>query len=139
LGGDLSLADFITLEEAMVVTRSNYLHLLIDRDYLLAVLVVYRGALEGKEHEVDRLTRELVNTQDSLESRHMVLQKSELQVEKLRKELSQASLSSISVDNQSYTSTFSHEVVSDIVELMEEHEGHSDLQEIVGRYDMKIF
>jgi hypothetical protein len=84
LGGDLSLVDFITLKEAMVVTRSNYLHLLADRDYLLAVSGVYQGALEGKEHEVDRLTRELVNTQDSLESTQMVLQKSELQVEQLQ-------------------------------------------------------
>jgi hypothetical protein len=29
LGGNISLADFITLKEAMVVIRSNYLHLLI--------------------------------------------------------------------------------------------------------------
>jgi hypothetical protein len=66
LGGDFFLVDFITLREAMVVIRSNYLHLLPDRVYLLAVSGVYWGALEGKEHEVDRLTRELVNTQDSL-------------------------------------------------------------------------
>jgi hypothetical protein len=71
----------------------------------------------------------------------MVLQNFELQVKQLRKMLSQASLSSISVDIQSCTSTFSQKVVSDIVELMEaphvmgEHEGHSDLQVIVGRYD----
>jgi hypothetical protein len=107
LGGDLSLAGFISLKEAMVVTRSNYLHLLADKDYLLAVGGVYQGALEGEEHEVDRLTRELVNTQDSLESTQIVLQKFELQVEQLREELSQASLSSISVDSQSYTSAFS--------------------------------
>jgi hypothetical protein len=68
LGGDLSLVDFITLKEAMVVTRSNYLHLLAYSDYLLAVSGMYQGALEGKEHEVDRLTHELVNTQDSLKS-----------------------------------------------------------------------
>jgi hypothetical protein len=145
LGGDLSLVDFITLKEAMVVTRSNYLHLLADRDYILTVSGVYQGTLEGKEHEVDRLTRELVNTQDSLESTQMVLQKSKLRVEQLQKELSQASLSSISVDIQSYTSAFSQEVFSDILELMEEphvmgeHEGHSYLQVIVGRYDTKIF
>ena len=107
LGGDLSLVDFITLKEAMVVTRSNYLHLLADRDYILTVSGMYQGTLEGKEHEVDRLTRELVNTHDSLESTHMVLQKYELEVEKLQEELIQASLSSISLDNQSYTSTFS--------------------------------
>ena len=145
LGRDLSLVDFITLKEAMVVTRSNYLHLLACRDYLLAVGGVYRGTLEGKKHEVDRVTRELVNTHNSLESAQMVLQIYELQVVKLQEELSQASLSSISVDSQSYTSNFSREVVNDIVELMEEphvmgeHEGHSDLQEIVGRYDMEIF
>ena len=63
----------------------------------------------------------------------MVLQKSELQVEQLWEDLSQGSLSSISVDSQSSTSAFSQEVVNDIVELMEEphvmgeHEGHSDL------------
>ena len=62
LGGDLYLADFISLKEAMVVTRSNYLHLLADNDYILAVGGVYQGVLEGKEHEVDKLTRELVNT-----------------------------------------------------------------------------
>jgi hypothetical protein len=134
LGGDLSLVDFITLKEAMVVTRSNYLHLLADRDYLLTVSDVYQGVLEGKEHEVDRLTREMVNTQDSLESTQMILQKSELRVQQLRKKLSQASLSSILIDIQSYTSAFSREVFSDIVELMEEphvmgeHEGHSDLR-----------
>ena len=115
LGGDLSLVDFITLKEAMVVTRSNYLHLLADMDYILTMSGMYQGTLEGKEHEVDRLTRELMNTQDSLESTQMVLQKCELQVEQLWEELSQASLSSISIDNQSYTSTFSQEVVSDIV------------------------
>jgi hypothetical protein len=49
LGGDLSLADFITLKEAMVPTRSNYLH-------LLTVGGVYQGALKGKEHEVDKFT-----------------------------------------------------------------------------------
>ena len=43
--GDISLADFISLKEAMVVTRSNYLHLLAYRDYLLAVSGVYQGAL----------------------------------------------------------------------------------------------
>jgi hypothetical protein len=144
LGGDLSLVDFITLKEAMVVTRSNYLHLLADRDYILTVSGVYQGTLEGKEHEVDRLTRELVNTQDSLESTQMVLQKSKLRVEQLQKELSQASLSSISVDIQSYTSTFSQEVFSDILELMEEphvmgEHRHSYLQVIVGRYDTNIF
>jgi hypothetical protein len=75
----------------------------------------------------------------------MVLQKYELQVEKLQEELINAFLSSISVDIQSCTSTFSQEVVSDIVELVEEphvtgeHGGHSDLQAIVGRYDMNIF
>jgi len=78
LGGDISLVYFITLKEAMVVTRYNHLHLLTDMDYLLTVSGVYQGALEGKEHEVDRLTRELVNTHDSLESTHIVLQKSEL-------------------------------------------------------------
>jgi hypothetical protein len=62
LGGDLFVVDFITLKEAMVVTRSNYLHLLVDRDYLLTVGGVYQGALEGKEHEVDRPTHELLNT-----------------------------------------------------------------------------
>jgi hypothetical protein len=82
---------------------------------------------------VDILTCEMVNTWDSLESTQMVLQKFKLQVEHLRKELSQASLSSISIISLSYTSTFSQEVVNDIVELMEEphvmgeHEGHSDL------------
>jgi hypothetical protein len=101
--------------------------------------------LEGKEHEADGLTYELVNTRDSLESTQMVLKKSELQVEQLLEELSRASLSSILVDSQSYTSSFSQEVISDIVELMEEphvmgeHEGHPDLQAIVGRYDMEIF
>jgi hypothetical protein len=41
VGVDLSVTDFITLKEAMVVTRSNYLHLLADRDYLLTVGGVY--------------------------------------------------------------------------------------------------
>jgi hypothetical protein len=133
LGGYISLMDFITLKEAMVVTRCNYPHLLVDRDYLLAVGGMYHGALEGKDNEVDRLTRELVNTHNSLESTQMVLQIYELRVVKLQEELSQASLSSISVDNQSYTSTFSQEVFRDMVELSEEphvmgeHEGHSDL------------
>jgi hypothetical protein len=41
LGGDISLADFITLKEAMVVTISNYLHLLLDMYYFITMFGVY--------------------------------------------------------------------------------------------------
>jgi hypothetical protein len=76
--------------------------------------------LEGKYHEVDKFSHEIVNKQGSLESTQMVLKKYELQVENLQEDLIHASLSSISIENHSFTLSFSQEVASDIVELVEE-------------------
>jgi hypothetical protein len=45
--------------------RTDYQQLLMDRYYLLEVGEMYHGALKEKEVEVDRLTHELVSTQNS--------------------------------------------------------------------------
>jgi hypothetical protein len=93
LGGEFSIADFQTLKEAVVVMRSDYQHLLMDRDYLLAIGEMYHGVLEEKENEV----------------------------EQIREELSQISPSSILEDDQSYVSALSQEDISDMDGLMEKH------------------
>jgi hypothetical protein len=80
-GGELSLAKFQALREALVVMKNNYLHLLSDRDHLLTLDEMYYGALKGKEEEVDKLTHELEITQDSLKSTQKALQESAMQVE----------------------------------------------------------
>jgi hypothetical protein len=51
--GELSLANFQALREALVVMKSNYLHLLLDGDHLLMLEEIYFDALKGKEEEVD--------------------------------------------------------------------------------------
>ena len=48
--------------------KSNYQHLLMARDYLLAIGEMYHGALKEKVNEVDRLTHEFVSTQGFLKS-----------------------------------------------------------------------
>jgi len=74
LGGELSLVDFQTLQEALVEMKSNYLHLLSDRDHLLMLVEIYHDALEGNEQEVDKRTHELETTQESLKNTQMALQ-----------------------------------------------------------------
>jgi hypothetical protein len=61
LGGEFSIEDFQTLRERVTVMKTNYQHLLMDRDYLLEIGEMYHGALEEKENEVDRLSHELVS------------------------------------------------------------------------------
>lgn len=78
LEGEFSLADFQALREALVVMKSNYLHLLLDRDHLLMLDEIYFHALKGKEEEVDKLTHELKVTEDYLKSTQMALQESKI-------------------------------------------------------------
>jgi hypothetical protein len=99
LGGEPPLVDFQALREAVVVMKSNYLHLLSDRDHLLMLGEMYHDALKGKEEEVDRLTQELEITQDSLKSSQKALQESEMQVEHLCVELSWVHPSSSTLDS----------------------------------------
>jgi hypothetical protein len=81
LGGDLALAYFKVFREVVVVMKSNYLHLLFDRCYLLMLGDIYHDALKGKEEEVDRVTQELEITQDYLKSMQKALQELDMQVE----------------------------------------------------------
>jgi hypothetical protein len=75
-GGELSLAKFQALREALVVMKTNYLHLLSDRDHLLTLDEMYYGALKGKEEKVYKLTHDLEISEDSLKSTQMALQES---------------------------------------------------------------
>jgi hypothetical protein len=67
-GGEFSIEDFQTLRERVMVMKTNYQHILMDRDYLLEIGEMYHGALEEKENEVDQLTHELVSTHEFLKS-----------------------------------------------------------------------
>jgi chromosome segregation ATPase len=133
LGGEPPLVDFHALREAVVVMKSNYLHLLSDRDHLLMLGEMYHDVLKGKEEEVDRFNQELENTHDSLKRTQKALQESEMQVEQLCVEFSLVHPSSSTVDSESYKTTISQEDVSGIYYLMEEprvmveHEEHSCL------------
>jgi hypothetical protein len=63
--GEFTIEDFQTLRERVIVMKTNYQELLLDRDYLLEIGEMYHGALEEKESEMDQLTHDLVSTQDS--------------------------------------------------------------------------
>ena len=65
LDGDMAIDYFQTLRERVIMMRTDYQQLLMDRYYLLEVGEMYHGALKEKEVEVDRLTHELVSTQNS--------------------------------------------------------------------------
>lgn len=56
--------------------KSNYLHLLSDRDHLLMHTKIYHDEQVGKEEEVNRLNYELEISQGSSKSAHMALQES---------------------------------------------------------------
>lgn len=62
MGGDIFVAKFQILREAVVVMRSHYHHILLDRDYILVIGEMYHGALEEREDKVDELTYDLENT-----------------------------------------------------------------------------
>jgi hypothetical protein len=53
LDGDFSIEDFQTLKERVIVMRTNYQQLLLDRDYLLEVVKMYHGVVKKKETRVD--------------------------------------------------------------------------------------
>jgi hypothetical protein len=72
--GEISLADFQALKEALVVMKSNCVHLLSDKDRLLILDEIYFDALKVKEEEVDNLAHGLKVTKDSLKSTQMALQ-----------------------------------------------------------------
>jgi hypothetical protein len=63
---DFTIEDLHTLRERVIVLRTNYHQLLMDRYYLLEVGEMYHGVLK-EETKVDRLTHELVSTQGFLE------------------------------------------------------------------------
>jgi hypothetical protein len=107
LGGEPPLTDFKVLREAVEVMKSNYLHLLSNRDHILILGEMYHDALKGKEKEVYRLTQELEITHDSLKSSQKALQESEMQVEYIFMELSWIHPSSSASDNQSYMTAIS--------------------------------
>jgi hypothetical protein len=69
----LAIDDFHTLRERVIVMRTDYQQLLMDRDYLLEVGEMYHRALREQEFEVDRLTHELVSTRVILEGRQTAL------------------------------------------------------------------
>lgn len=46
--------DFQTLREVVSLMRSDYQHLLMDKDYLLAICKIYHGVLREKENEVEQ-------------------------------------------------------------------------------------
>ena len=62
LDGGLVIDDFHTLRERVIVMRSDYQQLLMDRDYLLEFGEMYHRALKEKGVEVDQITHELVST-----------------------------------------------------------------------------
>ena len=111
-----SLAYFQALGEALVAVKSNYLHLLSHRDYLL-MLEIYFDALKGKEEEVEKLTHELQVTRDSLKNTQMALQKSKIQVDELSVELSLAHSSSSTTEAQSSSAAITQEDASGTQDL----------------------
>lgn len=58
-------------KENLVVVKSNFLHLLADRNHLLALDEIYVGALRSKEDEVDKLTLELKGSRKRAKSADM--------------------------------------------------------------------
>ncbi|KAH9322813.1 hypothetical protein KI387_017452, partial [Taxus chinensis] len=78
------------IKDGMGTMKTNYLHLLSDRDHLLNLAEVYSDALRRKEEEVDKLSQELEVTRDSLVSTQLALQDSESHVDELFLELSLA-------------------------------------------------
>jgi hypothetical protein len=85
--GELALDDFQTLRERVIVMMTEYRQLLMDRDYLLEVGEMYHRALR-EETEVDRLTHELVSTQEFLEGTQTTFQESGSRLEEFLEEAS---------------------------------------------------
>jgi len=110
--GELSLVDLQVLKEALVVMKSNYVHLISDRDHLLNLDEIYFDVLRGKEDEVDKLTFELKVTMDFLKSTQMALQESENQVDDLCLELTLAHSSSSIAEIQSSMAATSNKQLS---------------------------
>jgi hypothetical protein len=138
LGGEFSITNFQTVREGVTMMKSNYQHLLMDRDYLLVIGEMYHGALKEKVNEVDRLTHEFVSTHGFLKSTQMALQGLESRIEQLLESI-QVSTTSISVGSQSFASSISQGDVSDIDDLLESHElvRHPRPKMIVERRDLE--
>jgi 4-alpha-glucanotransferase len=98
----LSIDDFHTLTERVIVMRDEYQQLLMDIDYLLEVGEKYHRALREQEVEVDRLTHDLVSTRGFLEGTQTTLQESEARLEELLEETSQRSTIYISQQRVRY-------------------------------------
>lgn len=76
-----------------MIVKSNYQHLLEDRDHLLTLDEIYVNTLRRKEDEMDKLTLELKDTKDSLKSTQKALRESEELVDELFWELSMVQFS----------------------------------------------
>jgi hypothetical protein len=139
--GEFSLADFQALGGGLVVMKSNYLHLLLDRDHLFMLDEIYFDVLKGEEEEVDKLTQGLKITKDSLKSSQMALQELEIQVDELCVELSLEHSSPSTAKTQSSMASITHEDVSGTHYLREEpivmvkHKEHSYLHGLEERHD----
>ena len=105
------------LKEALVVVKSNYLHLLVDRDHFITLGEIYFDALKRKDDEVYELCREL----------------------------SLAHSSSSTVETRSSRAAIKHEYGNGTQHLREEtlgmveHEDHSDLHGLDKRYGLETF
>lgn len=87
LNKDMIIATLTHIDVTHKVVKTNFLHLLSDRDHLLQLNEIYFDALRRKEDEADKLTYKLKATMDSLKSTQMALQELENQVDELCLEL----------------------------------------------------
>ena len=83
-----SISDLHVLKTAMETMKNNYLNLLLDRDHLLDLGVIYSIALRGKEEEIDQLISELLKVRETLGNSQVALLIAENQIEELSRELS---------------------------------------------------
>jgi hypothetical protein len=83
-----SIFDLHELRTAMEAMKNNYFNVLLDRDHLLDLGVIYSIALRGKEEEVDHLISELVKVRETLGNSQVALLMAENQIEEPSRELS---------------------------------------------------
>jgi hypothetical protein len=116
--------------------RTDYQHLLTDRDYLLGIGELYHRALRGQELEMDRLSQELESTQGLLRGAQTALQESESRTYESPEEIHQRSTSSILVDTHMYQSVM---LTEDVDDLVEEHQLMGDTPiYVLGVVDLHI-
>jgi hypothetical protein len=134
--GGFSMDDFHTLRERVSMMRTDYQHLLTDRDNLLGIGELYHRALRGQELEVDRLTQELESTRGFLRGTQTTLQESESRSDGSLEEIHQRSTSSVLVDTQMYQSVT---LTEDVDDPAEEHQLMGDTSIcVLGVVDLHI-